>query len=246
MFPYCFYIWRTFLCYVRGPLMTNNSNGNESGIFLKVSKSSSSFQTSCHAAVHSVVFSITSFAFYEPDSNVCGCLVGESCPTLLQCCGLQPSELLCPWDSQARILQWVTMSFSRGLPTQGSHLTLLPPALAGGYLSATWEAPKCMYWVFILGQQTKSKARGWTSKMCLLSALRSSCIASHLAFFGCVLLLAECLWPASALPQPQSMCWRPNGEDDGIGRWSLRAWLDYEGGAPMGGICVLMKEAPKS
>ena len=120
MFPYCFYIGRTFLCYVRGPLMTNNSNGNESGIFFKVSKSSSSLQTSCHiAAVHSVMFSITSFAFYEPDSNVCCCLVGKSCPTLLQCCGLQPSQLLCPWDSQARILEWVTMSFSRGSPNPG-------------------------------------------------------------------------------------------------------------------------------
>ena len=34
--------------------------------------------------------------------------------------GLQPTKLLCPWNLQARILEWVAMPFSRGLPDLGS------------------------------------------------------------------------------------------------------------------------------
>ena len=34
--------------------------------------------------------------------------------------GLQPTGLLCPWDSQARILEWVAISFLQGnLPDPG-------------------------------------------------------------------------------------------------------------------------------
>jgi len=40
------------------------------------------------------------------------CLVAQSCPTLRPH-GLQPTRLLCPWDSPSKILKWVAMTFSR-------------------------------------------------------------------------------------------------------------------------------------
>ena len=51
---------------------------------------------------------------------------------------------------QARILEWVAISFSRGsiFPTQGSKPTsLMSPAPTGGFftISATWEAPRYAY-----------------------------------------------------------------------------------------------------
>ena len=67
----------------------------------------------------------------------------QSCPTLCNPHRLQPARLLCPWNSQARILEWVAISFSRGssLPgdrTQGSNpglshsrQTLLTSELSG-------------------------------------------------------------------------------------------------------------------
>ena len=41
-----------------------------------------------------------------------GCVITKSCPTV-RSQGLQPARLLCPWDFP-RILEWVTMSFSKG------------------------------------------------------------------------------------------------------------------------------------
>ena len=42
---------------------------------------------------------------------------------------------------QPRILEWVTMPFSRDLPDSGIQPAfLMAPALAGGFPSATWEA----------------------------------------------------------------------------------------------------------
>ena len=38
------------------------------------------------------------------------------------------------WVSQARILEWVAVSFSRDLPDPGVELT--SPALAGGFFTA--------------------------------------------------------------------------------------------------------------
>ena len=42
----------------------------------------------------------------------CCCLATQSCLILLQPHGLYPTKLLCPWISQARILEWVVISFS--------------------------------------------------------------------------------------------------------------------------------------
>ena len=41
--------------------------------------------------------------------------------------GLQPTRLLCPWDSPARILEWVAMLFSRGSsrPRDRIHVSCL-------------------------------------------------------------------------------------------------------------------------
>ena len=48
-----------------------------------------------------------------PDAVLCVCsVVSDS----LQPHGLWPARLLCPWDSPARILEWVAMPFSRYLP----------------------------------------------------------------------------------------------------------------------------------
>ena len=53
---------------------------------------------------------------YLDYSSVYGCiccLAAKLCLTL-QSHELQPTRLLCPWISQARILEWVAISFSRG------------------------------------------------------------------------------------------------------------------------------------
>ena len=43
----------------------------------------------------------------------CGyCLVARSCLALSRPHGLQPTRLLCPWDFQARVLEWGTVAFS--------------------------------------------------------------------------------------------------------------------------------------
>ena len=41
------------------------------------------------------------------------CLVTESCLTLLQCHGLQPTRYLCPWDFPGKNTRVVAISFSR-------------------------------------------------------------------------------------------------------------------------------------
>ena len=61
------------------------------------------------------------------------CLVAKSRPTLWPR-GLQPSRLLCPWDSQARILEWISISFSRGCfqTRDRTHIS----CIAGGFFTA--------------------------------------------------------------------------------------------------------------
>ena len=57
--------------------------------------------------------------------------------------GLYPTRLLCPWKF-SRQEYWSGQSFSSSgdLPEQGSNLSLMSPALAGGFFtfSITWEA----------------------------------------------------------------------------------------------------------
>ena len=51
---------------------------------------------------------------YSPNVHAAS-LAAQSCPTLRPY-ELFPTRLLCPWDSQARILEWVAM------PSFGIHL----------------------------------------------------------------------------------------------------------------------------
>jgi len=60
----------------------------------------------------------------------CWCLV---VPNSLQAHGLQPPRLLCPWDLQARILDWVTFPPPGDLPDPEIEPT--SPALAGGFFT---------------------------------------------------------------------------------------------------------------
>ena len=56
----------------------------------------------------------------------------------LQPYGLQPTRFLCPWDSPARILKWVAISSSRGLPDPGIKASsLMTPALADGLFTTS-------------------------------------------------------------------------------------------------------------
>ena len=62
--------------------------------------------------------------------------------------GLQPTKLLCPWDSPGKNTGVGCLAFLQGIfPTQGWNpgMSLTSPAGAGGFLttSATWEALVC-------------------------------------------------------------------------------------------------------
>ena len=66
--------------------------------------------------------------FFLPVSLLPGpFVVVQWCPVLCSPMDGSPARLLCPWGfSQARRLEWVAMSSSRGIfPTQGSNLPLL-------------------------------------------------------------------------------------------------------------------------
>ena len=65
------------------------------------------------------------------------CLVVKLFRTLLQPHRLKPTRLLCPWDFQVRILEWVAISFSRDLPNPA--IEFRSPALAAGFF--TTEPP---------------------------------------------------------------------------------------------------------
>ena len=47
------------------------------------------------------------------NTNYCCCLLAKSCLTLWPH-GIQATRFLCPWEFQAKTLQWVAISFSRG------------------------------------------------------------------------------------------------------------------------------------
>ena len=75
-------------------------------------------------------------------------LVGRTCASVrTQKClplgphGLQPARLLCPWDSQARILEWVDISCSRSSCPR--DWTCVSCVSSGRFFTTgnTWEAP---------------------------------------------------------------------------------------------------------
>lgn len=64
----------------------------------------------------------------------CVCSVAESCPTPPPH-GRQPARLLCPWGSQAGLLECAALSFSRASSSRARDRTPSPksPALASGF-----------------------------------------------------------------------------------------------------------------
>ena len=78
---------------------------------------------------------------------VCSAKPIQLCPALCDPYSLYCGRLLCPRDSQARMLEWAAMPPDThppgDLPDPGMEpASLRPPALAGGFFttSATWEA----------------------------------------------------------------------------------------------------------
>ena len=72
------------------------------------------------------------------------CLVPKSCPTLSNPMDCSPPGSAVHGISQARILEWVAISFSRGSLQPGiKPVSLASPALAGRVFtsSTSWEAP---------------------------------------------------------------------------------------------------------
>ena len=66
----------------------------------------------------------------------------QSCPTLCDPMDCSPPGFSLYRIFQARILEWLAISFSRDLPNPGIELVSLEsPALAGGFFTtgATWE-----------------------------------------------------------------------------------------------------------
>ena len=61
----------------------------------------------------------------------CLCQVASVVSNSLPPCGLQPSRLLYPWDSQAKLAEWVAISFSRRSSQARDRIWILrSPALA--------------------------------------------------------------------------------------------------------------------
>ena len=69
--------------------------------------------------------------------------VSQLCPTLCDPVDYSPPDSSIHGIFQARILEWIAISFFRDIPDPGIELTsLMSPALASGFLttSTTWEA----------------------------------------------------------------------------------------------------------
>ena len=74
--------------------------------------------------------------FQDSPLQCCCCLAAQLCPTLCDPMGCSPPGSSVHGISQARILEWVAIPFSRGSCHQG--MELIPPALAGFF---TTEPP---------------------------------------------------------------------------------------------------------
>ena len=95
---------------------------------------------------------MTLAVFSRKNSNCCECMCDkllQLCPTLCNSMFCWSARLLCPWDSQAKILEWVAMPFSKG-SSPGIELkrSLTSLKLAGVFFitSATWETQIIAGW----------------------------------------------------------------------------------------------------
>ena len=78
-----------------------------------------------------------------PGTSPTGALDAQSCLTLCHCMDCSPPGSSVRGVLQARILEWVAISYSGNLSDPGIEpLSLMSPALAGRFFtpSATWEA----------------------------------------------------------------------------------------------------------
>ena len=72
------------------------------------------------------------------------CLVTQSCLILLQPHGLKPARLLCPWDSPARILEWVAISSSRGSSWPRDSIRISPHLLHDKQILNWWATREAL------------------------------------------------------------------------------------------------------
>ena len=79
--------------------------------------------------------------FSSLELHGCCCLVAKLCLTPLWHHGLQPTRLLCPWDSPGNTGVGSPFLLQGSFQTQGSNLSLISPASTDGFIttSTTWE-----------------------------------------------------------------------------------------------------------
>ena len=82
---------------------------------------------------------------HSEGSIVCACLVTQSCPTLCNPMDCSPPGSSVHGIFKARILEWVAISYSRGVfLTQGSNLSLASPTSAGKFFTTVLPGkPQC-------------------------------------------------------------------------------------------------------
>ena len=74
--------------------------------------------------------------------------------------GLYPARLLCPWDSQAGILEWVAIPFSRGSSRPKDQTEVSTTGRRILYHWDSWEAHKKGYLFLNFGQKWLSFPEG--------------------------------------------------------------------------------------
>ena len=83
---------------------------------------------------------------FHLDAQVYCCLVAKLWPTVLQPCWLQPARLSVHGISQARIQEWVAISFSRGSSWPRDRTPSLLPWQVDSLPLSHQEAPSVSYW----------------------------------------------------------------------------------------------------
>ena len=94
------------------------------------------------------------FKIITPNSLFLCSVVAQSCPTLCNPMDCSPTGYTVHGIFQARITEWVAISYFRDLPDlEIEPMSLMSPALVGRFFnsSATWEAPLCSQRAVSLG-----------------------------------------------------------------------------------------------
>ena len=97
-------------------------------------------------------------------SRTCMCSVAQSCPTLCDPMVSSPSGSSVPGISQARVLERVALSFSRGSSRPRDWICVSCVGRPILYHCATWKAPRCQNSLWMM---TLFMARSlWFTKVC--------------------------------------------------------------------------------